>query len=451
MPTFTTIALDTLIEPKASKLTATGKTKSDPKLERRNSSGIPGAERKSVSRNNSVTIERKHHWTQISPALYATPEPTPVPDAPLSFPASPYIVEHKRRGPRLSKTYSQDDAVLKKAVADENTVEIKKSVEAEDVGSSKVFDFTNVVSGDVDYKRVKFQQKENLGRAEDVGSSKVPDTVSSDIDAEDNHVKLANRHDISKKSDTLEREGEIDDFFDPHEAMSVRSNTDAESVHGVERSLNPNTPFAEFYDAWEDLATETGIQHTATDAEGELRELRTGFLIEMEKRKQAETRLNDIKSQWGRIREQLSVAGLSFPADPTMVEDEPSDDPGVEVCHQIDLLRFVSNSVGRGIARAELEAELEAQLQSKNFEIARLLDRLHYYEAVNHEMSQRNQESVETMRRVRQRRKRRQRWIWGSIGIAITLGSTALAWSYLSSGKGSSPIHTSESNQSAKK
>ncbi|KAL7605257.1 hypothetical protein Lser_V15G19970 [Lactuca serriola] len=38
MPTFTTVALDSLIEPKASKLASTGKTKPEPKLERRNSS-----------------------------------------------------------------------------------------------------------------------------------------------------------------------------------------------------------------------------------------------------------------------------------------------------------------------------------------------------------------------------------------------------------------------------
>ncbi|GJY93469.1 hypothetical protein Tco_0509251 [Tanacetum coccineum] len=79
-----------------------------------------------------------------------------------------------------------------------------------------------------------------------------------------------------------------------------------------------------------ELASDTGIQHTATDAEGELRKLRMGFLMEVEKRK--------------------------------------------------------------GIARAELEVEMESQMQSKNFEIARLLDRLHYYKAVNHEMSQWNQE-----------------------------------------------------------
>ncbi|CAN1225582.1 hypothetical protein LINPERPRIM_LOCUS2515 [Linum perenne] len=41
-----------------------------------------------------------------------------------------------------------------------------------------------------------------------------------------------------------------------------------------------------------------------------------------------------------------------------------------------------------------MEAEMETQIEAKNFEIARLMDRLRYYEAVNHEMSQRNQEAV---------------------------------------------------------
>ncbi|KAK1433300.1 hypothetical protein QVD17_10210 [Tagetes erecta] len=452
MPTFTTVALDTLIEPKASKLATTGKTKPESKLERRNSIGIIGSDRKSNLKKTSMTVERKHHWTKISPALYATPEPTPVTDSPLSYPTSPYIVDHKRRGPRLSKTFSQDDAVIHQVVADEPAVKIKKSVEAEDIDSTKAFDFMDAVAGDIKGKHVKFQPNENLGRAEDVGSSQVfgiTNTVSGDV--KDAHVKplhKADKHDVSRKSEALERDGEVDDFFDPHDSISVISNSAGESNHAVERSLHSNTPFAEFFDAWEELATETGIQHTATNIQGELHELHSGFLIEMEKRKQAETRLNDMRSQWGRIREQLCVVGLTLPADPTMMEDESAVDPGEDLCHQVNVLRFVSNSIGRGVARAELEVEMDALLQSKNFEINRLLDRLRYYEAVNHEMSQRNQESIETMRRLRLRRKRRQRWIWGSIGVAITLGGTALAWSYLPTGKGSSSTDPSGSNQS---
>lgn len=255
MPTFTTVALDTLIEPKASKLAATGRTKPEPKLERRNSVGITGVDRKSNLRSTTMTVDRKHHWTQISPALYATPEPTPVPDSPLSFPTSPYIVDHKRRGPRLSKTFSQDDAVLHQSVANEPAVKIKKSVEAEDIDSSKVFEFVDAVAGDVKGKHVKFQPNENLGKAEDVGSSQafgITDTVSGDV--KDTHLKLlhkADKYDVSRKSDTFERDGEIDDFFDPHDSMSVISNSAGESSHAVERSLHSNTPFAEFFDAWE--------------------------------------------------------------------------------------------------------------------------------------------------------------------------------------------------------
>lgn len=455
MPTFTTVALDSLIEPKASKPVAGGKVIPEPKLERRNSnstitrqgSGTHGANRKPESRNSTKTIERKHHWTQISPALYATPEPTPLPDSPLSFPPSPYIVDHKRRGPRLSKTFSEDNAVLHQAIDEEKTVNIRKSAEAEDVGPSKVLDVTDTVSGDVKNNRVKFLLDGDHGKARNLESSKVfdtTDTVSGDV--EDNHN--ADRQDNPRKSDTLERDGDVDDFFDPHDSMSVKSSNDGENNCESERSLHHTTPFAEFYDAWEELATETGIQHTANDVEAELGEMRMGFLIEMEKKKLAESRLSDMKSQWGRIREQLSIVGLTLPADPTMLEDEPANDPGEEICRQVDLIRFVSDAVGKGIARAELEEEFEAQLQSKNFEIARLLDRLHYYEAVNHEMSQRNQQSVETMRCLRQRRKRRQKWIWGSIAAAITLGSTALAWSYLPTAKGSSSTDSSpESNR----
>lgn len=38
-------------------------------------------------------------------------------------------------------------------------------------------------------------------------------------------------------------------------------------------------------------------------------------------------------------------------------------------------------------------------------------------------------------RRNRQRRKRKQRWVWGSIAAAITLGTAALVGSYLLTGK----------------
>lgn len=73
--------------------------------------GIPS--NANLDRKNSApftaAVDKEHHWTQISPALYATPESTPLPDSPSSFPPSPYIINHKRRGPRLMKSFSEYD------------------------------------------------------------------------------------------------------------------------------------------------------------------------------------------------------------------------------------------------------------------------------------------------------------------------------------------------------
>ncbi|GFY80368.1 hypothetical protein Acr_01g0001770 [Actinidia rufa] len=168
-----------------------------------------------------------------------------------------------------------------------------------------------------------------------------------------------------------EEGGELEDFLDPQDSISAKSNTEGESNK---------------------LSFESGPQPSPRDVEAELHPIASD-------------------------------------------EDEEGADPAEELCRQVYLARFVSNSIGRGTARAEVEMEMEAQVESKNFEIARLWDRLHYYEAVNREMSQRNQEAVETSRRLRQRRKR---WVWGSIAAAITLATGALAWSYFSTGGQSS-------------
>lgn len=117
--------------------------------------------------------------------------------------------------------------------------------------------------------------------------------------------------------------------------------------------------------------------------------------MEREKRKQAEETLKNSRAQWQKIREELSLVGLTVPADLVAVsKDEQLNDPIEQLSLQMEIARFVSNSIGRGTAKAEVEMEMEAQMELKNFEVARLLDRLHYYEAVNREMSQRNQETV---------------------------------------------------------
>ena len=124
--------------------------------------------------------------------------------------------------------------------------------------------------------------------------------------------------------------------------------------------------------------------------------MRLNVLMEIEKRKQAEEALNNMRSQWQRLRQQLSAVGLMLPADPTVIAEgeQLGCDLPEDLCQQVDVTRFVSESIGRGVARAEVEMEMEAEIEAKNFEIARLYDRLHFYEVVNREMYQRNQDAL---------------------------------------------------------
>ncbi|XP_042497901.1 uncharacterized protein LOC122076582 [Macadamia integrifolia] len=421
MPTFTAIALDRLLEP-----------------------GAPGAP-KSIVKPLNMKLERRHSSTetkqtqlpQISPALYATPVVTPVPDSSSasSFPPSPYIINHKRRGPRLLKSVSQNSVSLNQQApegditADENGRNTDSTTigSAEDAISPVTVTATATATVTV-YGPHKEEMGQNGFHNEDIRSSNLDGSL---VRTEDSSKSVAFN---------LERDSECEDFFDPQESMSIGSNNDVEYNSGGERSFRLTTPSGEFYDAWEELSSEGGPQSSLRDMEAELREIRLNLLTEIEKRKQAEEALHNMQKLWQRIREQLSLEGLTIPSASTIAGDDKNLnlDPGEELRQQIYIARMVSNSVGRGTARAEAEMEMESWIESKNFEIARLLDRLHYYEAVNHEMSQRNQEAVEVGRRQRQRRKRMQRWVWSSIGTAVALGAVAFAWSYLPTGTESS-------------
>nr|GMD00844.1 uncharacterized protein LOC109177609 [Ipomoea batatas] len=151
MPTFTAIALDSLLEPGHSKSMVTARNVPDPRIDKR-SSAPPNSRyndrRRSASStkldskssaptigldqrnsNPAIPIDRQHHRTGISPALYATPQSTPLPDSPSSYPPSPYIINHKRRGPRLLKCMSHDDVAVHQCATDGK--EVETSIDAE--------------------------------------------------------------------------------------------------------------------------------------------------------------------------------------------------------------------------------------------------------------------------------------------------------------------------------
>ncbi|KAE8664247.1 GTPase Era [Hibiscus syriacus] len=448
MPTFSAIALDRLLEPGTSESV----DKSGPNMKPPLPKPKLITNLKLESRKSASVTERKVNHPQISlPALYATPETTPLPDSPSSFSPSPYIINHKRRGPRLLKSFSENNVSTRKKTTEESEVNGK----AELIETMSV-DLSKDVSISFSIHKPDEEEHENgvnngpikVEQANGFHASSIQDNHmngvhygefgSSNIAVGSRRMNNGMASDFASPklvSLNLNRGDESEDFFDPMDSMSATTNTNGDD----ESAVRLGTSGVEFFDAWDELSSESGTQPSYRDTEAEVREIRLSLFMEIEKRKQAEEALNKLRCVWKRMSQELAIVGLLLPADPIDVTDDDLVKQAEEMRQQADIARFVSLCVGRGIARAELETEMEAKIESKNFEIARLWDKLHYYEAVNQEMSQRNQEAIEMARRERQRRKRKQRWVWGSIATAITLGTAALAWSYLPSGKGSSP------------
>ncbi|WZY84777.1 hypothetical protein YC2023_031161 [Brassica napus] len=400
MPTFSAIALDRMIEPGAS-------TSANTTVPSTNSHYYyPKPPISNADKAKSLN-ERRRTFTRpkMSPALYATPDAIPLPNSPSSFPPSPYIINHKSRGPpRLLKSSSEANVASQQKTVEDEAAEVKASPRRKSTSFSFPVseptdeDFVGVVDGPF-------------------GSW----SGKSDLDSAANGLEP-----VTAKA---EKESESEDFYDPGESASFTSNTEVEVDAGEEGSQRLATPVGEFYDAWDELSTESGMQSSANNIESELREIRLSLLMEIEKRKQTEEALEQMQTHWLKLREQLAQVGLFIPIDPTTSTNNMN--LSEELRCQLEVARFVSDSLSRGMAKAEAEMVMESRLETKNFEITRLSDRVHYYEAVNREMSQRNQEAIEVARRKRQKRKKRQRWIWGSIAATITLGSAALAWSYI--------------------
>lgn len=277
MPTFTAIAFDRLIEPRESKSVdmpvATLKhVKSRP--------GPPPHPNSKLERRNSTPVERRINRPQIKPALYATPETTTLPasDSPSSFPPSPYIVNHKRRGPRLVKSFSVDDVASHQKAMDELGVNgsAAKSPETKDdssLGGSVTFTIPNTNDDeceDEDCKgpengkgpdnddrtgppvnerknAVRFVEMEHVNGSldGDLGGSN-RSSGSSDISSSTAVKKEGVRFATSKS------ESETEDFYDPNESMSYTSYTDGEDTIGAESyAKNAATPMGEFFDAWD--------------------------------------------------------------------------------------------------------------------------------------------------------------------------------------------------------
>lgn len=123
--------------------------------------------------------------------------------------------------------------------------------------------------------------------------------------------------------------------------------------------------------------------------ESELHTTRLSLLEEIEKRKTAEDHLATMCCHWQRVGKLLlSQTGLV----PT--NDVFDINAVKQFSEEVIVARFVAEAMGKAEAQAEAELAAEVIIGSKDKEISRLRDRMQYYEAMIHEMSQKNLESM---------------------------------------------------------
>lgn len=209
MPTFSAIALDRLLEPGS-------RNPPPPK---------PPLPPVQIDRAvQETTTKRSIPLPKISPALYATPERTPLPDSPSSFsPYSPYIVNHKRRGPGLGKNLLEGEASGTRS------------------NSSFSYDKIGLLSDNGNH----IEEKKD-GAAEGYQGALTVDEFNEEV--QEKHLDTSMVYNEKLVKPRL-AEPEIDlapvDFFDVQDTLSTASISDDESSS---RS-KPSTPATEFYDA----------------------------------------------------------------------------------------------------------------------------------------------------------------------------------------------------------
>lgn len=253
MPTFTAIALDRLIEPGPSRSVNNSGPNSKPP--------IPNPKPK-MKRSSRTSVTSKVNRPQISPALYATPVATPLPDSPSSFPPSPYIINHKRRGPRLLKSFSEDNvSSWEKALEEDEVNGNPKLAEGNSADLLKDCSVTFSIhepneeehengahDGPISVEQVNSVRdgsikEEHMNGFHDgkVGSSQMNNRLAIDASV------------LKPGALNLEKGGDSEDFFDPNESMSAASNTGGGDDAAAESAARFATLGVEFFDAWDGM------------------------------------------------------------------------------------------------------------------------------------------------------------------------------------------------------
>ncbi|KAH9328008.1 hypothetical protein KI387_000116, partial [Taxus chinensis] len=120
--------------------------------------------------------------------------------------------------------------------------------------------------------------------------------------------------------------------------------------------------------------------------------LRSKISVETGQHIRAEESLSLWQNFWKELIVKFALIGVSLPS--IEIDGYGVDEFIDNICGHLTVSRTVATAVGRASMRAELENEVKMLIDNKNTEISRLRDKLQYYELVNHEMSQRNQEAT---------------------------------------------------------
>ncbi|KAK8951249.1 hypothetical protein KSP39_PZI003759 [Platanthera zijinensis] len=380
MPTIpTALAIDSLFQYN----TEESLTKKPSPREKRAAVGdcpVPGPARRPSS-------QRFHY----SPALYATPAPAPIPDV-SSIILSPtnYIVNHKRRDARPCP------------VVTSRVEEFEVMPEADDLNGRDVPASSEILGGG--------KEEEGIGFSGGVGDGEAMD------------------------------DGVFDDFLEPQVSVNVGSSgSDVEDGGGLRRRRLGNQLSSisrsqdEYYDTADEFFSDgsaSNSSRTVRNAENELHILRLSLNEESSRREVAEEKLLYLNKQYKKLLNCLSHSISSFPELPNL-ESLNKDINPTDLCQKFVVLKFVSEALEAELARDEIEGTFKGIISFKDHEISRLRDRMQYYEDMNREMSQMNQETVDRARQRRLRRSKIQKWIWCGVGLSITAGASVLAYSYL--------------------
>eukprot|EP01018_Ginkgo_biloba_P029425 Gb_41344 [translate_table: standard] len=367
-----------------------------------------------------------------SPSLYATPLETKTSSSPpSSFAPSPYVVNHKRRGPHLHNknepNFLQNGSLLTLQTDLDRNGANKENCLIENMELRNVH-------------RAHENLKEDTGKlvTGDHSSNLVAESPFVNIRELDVSIRKSSAEDMNKEG--IELQSAKDEFSEIDSKFVPPGSTDTEDrvLKSPQLQAMRAASGKEFYDALDDLCGEDERLKTPScispRVNDEFDTLMSTLHIETERRVQAEETLAIWQNQWYKIAQKFSLAGLYLPSVGTDFHTEAETvndaDPIDQYRDQLAIARLVAGAIARGIATAELEEEIDSLIENKNREIARLRDKLQYYELVNHEMSQRNQEAIESARRHRKRQQKRQKWFWRSVVLGATLGATALSYSY---------------------